>query len=550
MQTQEISKITINGLFHKYDVTVDLSKDCTILIGSNGIGKSTVLKLIKYLLSGMIMDVATVPFDSIVIDGCAMQHEDFLIPTHILETLFCELNGNAQESYAETKFAFRDMIEDLRNRDMLGDFLCELYYTEEFSLSISAVVEKYLPCGLVHRIHPPVFISTDNGISAFRDTPALQSEFVKKMLTNTYWHKDVFYFDMVQKVQFPSHKELEAGVYSKAVTDEWYAFNADGNLNDYLSLGHYNDELTQQFVEELKCSPITYKYGYSSHDIDRQQFWDTKDVSQQFMIGLIRLITKKGIFDINSFLNLLYYDPDFVSEVNEKMITYLEKYYEIRDALIIGTKKVDIKGLINKFDSTLTSIHELYIRPILIRHSIFDVNLERLVRKASENTIEATMGEIALLLTYKDFYDEIFDGIISEDNMSQNIRALKDLLSQYLIGYNISITPKGISLYSQVDDCGFSLNEDVTIFRSQNEIRLEKLSSGESKIIALCFLALCSDYAILILDEPELSISIIWQEKLLVDLLDYGTFTSIVVATHSPYIARHETLSEYINYLP
>lgn len=195
MQTQEISKITINGLFHKYDVTVDLSKDCTILIGSNGIGKSTVLKLIKYLLSGMIMDVATVPFDSIVIDGCAMQHEDFLIPTHILETLFCELN-------------------------------------------------------------------------------------------------------------------------------------------------------------------------------------------------------------------------------------------------------------------------------------------------------------------------------------------------------------------SQVDDCGFSLNEDVTIFRSQNEIRLDKLSSGESKIIALCFLALCSDYAILILDEPELSISIIWQEKLLVDLLDYGTFTSIVVATHSPYIARHETLSEYINYLP
>ena len=134
--------------------------------------------------------------------------------------------------------------------------------------------------------------------------------------------------------------------------------------------------------------------------------------------------------------------------------------------------------------------------------------------------------------------------------MSQNIRALKDLLAQYLTEYDIVIAPKGMALYFQTGEGGTEINEDITIFSGKNELSLDKLSSGECKIIALCFLALCSDYALLILDEPELSVSIIWQEKLLVDLLDYGTFTSIVVATHSPYIARHESLAEYINYLP
>lgn len=550
MHMQEISTIVINGLFHKYDVTVDIAEDCTILIGSNGVGKSTILKLIKYLLSGMVMDVATIPFDSIVVDGCIMQHDDFLIPNDILERLFSELEQHSSGMGTEKTLAFHLLIEELRNRDMLGDFLSELYYTEEFSQSIAAVVDKFLPCKLVHRIQPPLFVGTDFAISSYRDVPVLQSQFFQKILSNTYWHRDVLYFDMVQKIQFPSHAEVESGVYSKAISDEWVSVDDDGNLSPFLSVGNLNDGRIQQFLDALAHASLTYKYGYSSYDIDTQRYWDTKDVSQNFMTGLIRLLSKKGIFDINSFLNFLYYDPDFVSEINKKMVFYFEKFYNKRDAIQNGALKIATQELLSEYDATVIYIHEQYIRPILCKNSIFDINLERLLGKLSRNSFDTNAGEIALLLTYKDFYDEIIEDIMSEDNMSQNIRAFKDLLAQYLTEYNISITPKGISLYFQNNDRGIVLNEDITVFRQENELRLDKLSSGESKIIALCFLALCSDYAILILDEPELSISIIWQEKLLVDLLDYGTFTSIVVATHSPYIARHNSLAKYIRYLP
>ena len=549
MEMQEINNITIKGLFYQYDVDIDFSKDCTILIGPNGVGKSTVIKLVKYLLSGMLMEIATVPFHSIVVDECEMLHEDFLIPTDALLKYFNELVQNNIENSAMAG-AFENMVFELKTRNMLGDFLCELYYSERFSYSITGVVEKYLSPELVHKMQVPVFECADSNISAYSDIPVLKSNFVQNLIGKKYWHRDVFYFDMVQKVEFPSYKETTSGVYSKVITEDWHAFDADGNLSEYLVNASATDQDVQQFVEQLKKYPITYKYGYSSRDIDGNDYLDTTDISQEFMIGLTRLITKKSIFDINGFINLLYYDPDLVAEINMQMVEFIENYYKNRDELRSGAVVVDVGTLRAEFDDRMIGIHNQYIRPILAKHSVFDVNLERILRKVTTEPPEDVVCEMALLLAYKAFYYDIYDDIISEDNMSQNIRALKDLLMQYLTEYNIAITPKGIALYMQRENDGIAINEDVVIFSDQNELSLDKLSSGESKIIALCFLAQCSDYAILILDEPELSISIIWQEKLLVDLMDYGTFASIVVATHSPYIARDESLAKYISYLP
>lgn len=52
------------------------------------------------------------------------------------------------------------------------------------------------------------------------------------------------------------------------------------------------------------------------------------------------------------------------------------------------------------------------------------------------------------------------------------------------------------------------------------------------------------------LDEPELSLSLIWQEKLIPDMLKYTQAKQIIVSTHSPYIANDESLTDYITYLP
>ena len=64
------------------------------------------------------------------------------------------------------------------------------------------------------------------------------------------------------------------------------------------------------------------------------------------------------------------------------------------------------------------------------------------------------------------------------------------------------------------------------------------LSSGEKQILILLIEALLqvNSPVVYIADEPELSLHVIWQEKLLQSLVDLGGAMQIIVATHSPDI--------------
>lgn len=72
---------------------------------------------------------------------------------------------------------------------------------------------------------------------------------------------------------------------------------------------------------------------------------------------------------------------------------------------------------------------------------------------------------------------------------------------------------------------------------------LECLSSGEQHELVLMhsiFFELGAG-TLLMIDEPELSLHVIWQNELLEDLLDIAKFVGIdiILATHSPYIVGY-----------
>ena len=60
-----IEKLEIIGLFSKYNVLIDLSKRCNILVGANGIGKSTILKIIYAIFNSNWIEVSKFPFRTI-----------------------------------------------------------------------------------------------------------------------------------------------------------------------------------------------------------------------------------------------------------------------------------------------------------------------------------------------------------------------------------------------------------------------------------------------------------------------------------------------------
>lgn len=64
-----------------------------------------------------------------------------------------------------------------------------------------------------------------------------------------------------------------------------------------------------------------------------------------------------------------------------------------------------------------------------------------------------------------------------------------------------------------------------------------KLSSGERQIITILFNVILNDKpSILLIDEPELSLSIIWQQDLFKYLLDSNKVHMLFAVTHSPFI--------------
>jgi len=82
------------------------------------------------------------------------------------------------------------------------------------------------------------------------------------------------------------------------------------------------------------------------------------------------------------------------------------------------------------------------------------------------------------------------------------------------------------------------------------EISLKSLSSGEKQIVSLfahLYLSGVEKY-FLIIDEPELSISVPWQMKLLPDILNTGRCEGVIAATHSPFIFDNE-LKDYTHSL-
>ena len=81
---------------------------------------------------------------------------------------------------------------------------------------------------------------------------------------------------------------------------------------------------------------------------------------------------------------------------------------------------------------------------------------------------------------------------------------------------------------------------------SENIVKLSQLSSGEKQIVSIfsqIYLELDKKYVVLF-DEPELSLSIYWQENLLPDILSSGNCMFLMAVTHSPFIFG-DTLQKY-----
>lgn len=135
---------------------------------------------------------------------------------------------------------------------------------------------------------------------------------------------------------------------------------------------------------------------------------------------------------------------------------------------------------------------------------------------------------------------EIYDKQKELDNAIQDFR---DVCNSYLIDKKVIYNESKIKIFIQSEITGEPLS-------------LSQLSSGEKQLLTIFSKIYLSDQAqkfIMLFDEPELSLGLKWQRKLLADIVASGKCEFLLAATHSPFIFDNELdqyavgLSEYIS---
>jgi predicted ATP-dependent endonuclease of OLD family len=98
-------------------------------------------------------------------------------------------------------------------------------------------------------------------------------------------------------------------------------------------------------------------------------------------------------------------------------------------------------------------------------------------------------------------------------------------------------------LSEYIDDKVLSYNSQrdgqIRVHKNKKEVLLADLSSGEKQLLIILTEALLQNQqpCLFIADEPELSLHIDWQKKLIKSVMEINPNAQVIVATHSPEIA-------------
>ena len=129
-----------------------------------------------------------------------------------------------------------------------------------------------------------------------------------------------------------------------------------------------------------------------------------------------------------------------------------------------------------------------------------------------------------------DLIDELVNSYNSLEKYDEKINKFTDTCNKYLNNKQFIYNPSEISL---------KITSSTNI---EDKIDLSMLSSGEKQIVSL-FSRLyleSENKCILLIDEPELSISMKWQKMLLPDIMRSQNCSLLLTVTHSPFIFDNE----------
>lgn len=279
---------------------------------------------------------------------------------------------------------------------------------------------------------------------------------------------------------------------------------------------------TYRRIEEDISNVIKGRYSFSKDISEKRYLFD--ELSQFNGNGFIELV-EFGMQDVKEKIGAKCAELSMLSESRFKDLAYMN----LGD--VIDKNYISSKG-----DQPVTEQEIEKFKLCLSRNSkqmLSEAQIDSLLKTVTYNDIGKHDTHMQILLYY---FRNLLLLQTDLENKEKSIIQFCDMCNKYLassdklIKYNISTFK--VQILKQRKD-----KVDI--------IDMSDLSSGEKQIVSLfshLFLAEGKDYFVII-DEPELSLSVPWQKTFLDDIRKSSLCKGIIAATHSPFIYDNDLFS-------
>lgn len=427
MKIRSFSALQVFGYL---DFQTAFNKDINFLVGGNGSGKTTELKLINALVAPNFKDLLTIPFESIE-----------LIVENKNQNIRISARTNGNNKILNCSACTEELVLPNFSTDEFP-----LHKNEKLEEEIDIILRRqtdHQVTRFITSLPKPIFL----GLDRRRDGEDAKGE-------DYYRHREVFYSGNIKKA-YSARKAIKGSLGVSLMETELLVQNTYRRLR----------ELEEKHQSNLRDSILLSSFQYSEVD-----------------------------------------NESFAPDINKWRL--LERQREIRQALYkIVAKDSKVSSEVDNFFTRLTSLAEQ------LQENGDNASIEWLLNKAQ---IERMAKIVDIIDEHKSRVDQLFNPI----------RGFLKVVNEFYEDSNKSL---------DIDAVG----QLVVVRPRGSECTIEALSSGERQvlvILAQVFFGGRNSTAVFLIDEPELSLHLRWQEKISEVLFTINPGMQFILATHSPEI--------------
>jgi DNA repair exonuclease SbcCD ATPase subunit len=463
MEKNRLTKFKITKLFGYQTVEIDFENRYKIIVGENGLGKTTVLNCLFYLLDKRFKKLNKIIFESIEVTFSNKSKVSFTKTDLEFYLDKSKIHQGSQFYQLLKNNLKKDDIENLKT------VIKDKKITEQTKrLTIVSTLKKIgvninAPSQFIYETINK-FISESETINFETIIDTLNSNITSKIL------------------YFPTYRRIESQIEGLQKLIK--------NRNEYYDSPFFGNDNADDDDDEDDQSEIDNVIQFGMEDVRRKIKSITQEITQKSLIGFSKVT------------------GDLLSQLSKEFPNYKAKEK-------IDKRKLEI--ILDRVGNTISNEDKYNI--------VEYINSGKKTNK----------GLLYLIDKLIDLYNE-------QEILDLAIRNFAETCNRYLNLKNFYYNESSVRLEIIRD------NSDGEI------IDLNHLSSGEKQIVSLfskIYLDLDKSFIVLF-DEPELSLSINWQQKLIPDIIKSDKCNFLFCVTHSPFIFDNDVqkyaygLTDYI----